>query len=88
MSDAIDPLPADAVPDHRVEYEHEHEHGRSHGALVTRGGTRARCSCGWFSDCYAMISSAQRAVEAHLRQAQRSDFDAICRATQSRRSAK
>jgi hypothetical protein len=77
MSDAIDPRPADAVPDHRVEYEYEHEHGRSHGALVARGGTRARCSCGWFSDCYAMISSVQRAVEVHLRQAQRSDFDAL-----------
>lgn len=41
------------------------------------GGHRARCSCGWSGDCYAMFADAQRASEVHLRRAKREDFDAL-----------
>jgi len=41
------------------------------------GGHRARCSCGWWSDCYAQLSDTQRAIEVHLRRAKRQDFDAL-----------
>jgi hypothetical protein len=47
------------------------------GALVLQGGTRARCSCGWSSDCYAQMSDAQRAIEVHLRRAGREDFEGL-----------
>lgn len=43
------------------------------GPLVLQGGHRARCSCGWWSDCYAMMSDTERAVEVHLR-SQREDI--------------
>jgi hypothetical protein len=45
------------------------------GALHLLGGHRARCSCGWSSDCYAQLSDTQRAIEVHLRRARRIDFD-------------
>jgi hypothetical protein len=45
------------------------------GALVIQGGHRARCSCGWWSDCYANMSDTQRAIDVHLRKASRADFD-------------
>lgn len=45
------------------------------GALVLQGGHRASCSCGWWSDCYAMLSDTQRAVDVHLRRAQTKSFD-------------
>lgn len=48
-----------------------------HGALVLMGGHRAHCSCGWSSDCYAQMSDTDRAVEVHLRRAQRVDIDAL-----------
>lgn len=38
-------------------------------------GHRARCSCGWSSDCYAQVSDTQRAIEVHLRRAKREDFE-------------
>jgi uncharacterized protein YdbL (DUF1318 family) len=41
------------------------------------GGHRARCSCGWGSDCYAQLSDTQRAIEVHLRRAQREDFEGL-----------
>lgn len=47
------------------------------GALVLQGGHRARCSCGWWSDCYSQMSDTQRAIEVHLRRSQREDFDAL-----------
>lgn len=40
-------------------------------------GHRARCSCGWWSDCYAQMSDTQRAVEVHLRRARRADFEGL-----------
>ncbi len=47
------------------------------GALVLNGGHRARCSCGWSSDCYAQMSDTQRAVDVHLRRSQREDFEGL-----------
>jgi len=42
---------------------------------MPHGGHRARCSCGWSSDCYAQLSDTQRAVDVHLRRSRREDFD-------------
>lgn len=50
-----------------------HESGR----YMLHGGHRARCSCGWFSDCYAMLGDTQRAVEVHLRRSKQVDFDTL-----------
>lgn len=47
------------------------------GQYTLHGGHRARCSCGWWSDCYAMLSDTQRAVDVHLRRSRREDFDAL-----------
>jgi len=47
------------------------------GEYMPHDGHRARCSCGWASDCYAMLGDIQRAVEVHLRRAKRVDFDAL-----------
>ncbi|HSX22825.1 MAG TPA: hypothetical protein VLE97_08650 [Gaiellaceae bacterium] len=47
------------------------------GALVTNGGHRARCSCGWWSDCYAMMTDTERAIEVHLRRVDRKDFETL-----------
>lgn len=44
------------------------------GALVLHGGHRARCSCGWASDCYAQLSDTERAVEVHLQRERRADI--------------
>jgi hypothetical protein len=38
-------------------------------------GHRARCSCGWWSYCYAQLGDTQRAIEVHLRRARRADFE-------------
>jgi hypothetical protein len=46
-------------------------------AFAFGGGHRARCSCGWWSDCYSQLSDTQRAIEVHLRRARRLDFDAL-----------
>lgn len=54
-----------------------HEEPKRYGALMLNGGHRARCSCGWWSDCYAQLSDTQRAIEVHLRKAGRTDFDAL-----------
>lgn len=45
------------------------------GALVLNGGHRAHCSCGWWSDCYAMMSDTQRAIEVHLRRTSSKSFE-------------
>lgn len=47
------------------------------GPLVLQGGHRARCSCGWTSDCYAQISDTERAADVHLRRARRESFDGL-----------
>ena len=47
------------------------------GALVLQGGHRARCSCGWASDCYAQLSDTERAVEVHLQRTRRADINAL-----------
>jgi hypothetical protein len=57
--------------DHRISIAHEP--GCRSGALVTSGGHRTQCSCGWWSDCYAQLSDTQRAVEVHLRRPRRED---------------
>lgn len=54
-----------------------HEEPKRDGALVLNGGHRARCSCGWSSDCYAQMSDTQRAVEVHLRRSSREDFEGL-----------
>jgi hypothetical protein len=46
-------------------------------ALAFGGGHRARCSCGWWSDCYSQLSDTERAIEVHLRRASRLGFDAL-----------
>jgi hypothetical protein len=47
------------------------------GTYVPHPGHRARCSCGWASDCCAQLADTQRAVEVHLRRSKREDFDAL-----------
>jgi hypothetical protein len=42
---------------------------REQGEYMLHDGTRARCSCGWSSDCYAQFNDAQRAIDVHLRRA-------------------
>ena len=54
---------------HAVKISHERSKYMPHG------GHRARCSCGWWSDCYAMHSDTERAVDVHLRRARRQDFE-------------
>jgi hypothetical protein len=61
--------------DHRVEIICEGP--TQSGAFRFGGGHRARCSCGWSSDCYAQMSDTQRAIEVHLRRAERLDFDGL-----------
>lgn len=50
---------------------------RERSAHMPFDGYRARCSCGWASDCYFLGNDAERAVEVHLRKAQRESFDAL-----------
>jgi hypothetical protein len=59
------------APTHDISIRHEH------GQYMLHGGHRARCSCGWWSDCYAQLSDTRRAVDVHLRRSQREDFDAL-----------
>ena len=54
-----------------------HEEPKRNGALVLNDGHRARCSCGWWSDCYSQLSDTQRAIEVHLRRASREDFEGL-----------
>lgn len=60
-----------------ISYEPRSERRYGGGALVLNAGHRARCSCGWWSDCYAQMSDTQRAIEVHLRRAERLDFKAL-----------
>lgn len=46
-------------------------------AYMPHGGHRARCSCGWWSDCYAQLSDTQRAIEVHLRRSQSDDIKGL-----------
>lgn len=48
-----------------------------HATYMLHSGHRARCSCGWASDCYAMLGDTQRAVDVHLRRARREEFDGL-----------
>jgi hypothetical protein len=63
------------APAHHISIDHEGP--KQEGAFHWGGGHRARCSCGWWSDCYSQLSDTQRAIEVHLRRAQRVDFDAL-----------
>lgn len=47
------------------------------GVYMPNWGHRARCSCGWSSDCYSQLSDTERAVEVHLRRSRREDFDVL-----------
>lgn len=62
-----------AAESHAISISHELP-SRS-DALVLQGGHRARCSCGWWSDCYAQLSDTQRAAEVHLHRTKRESFD-------------
>lgn len=44
---------------------------------LLHGGHRAHCACGWFSDCYAMMSDTERAIEVHLRRTASFDLGAL-----------
>lgn len=44
------------------------------GQYMLGSGHRARCSCGWSSDCYAQLSDTQRAIEVHLQRERRADI--------------
>ena len=49
----------------------------AHDISISRephNGHRARCSCGWSSDCYAQLSDTQRAASVHLQRARRADI--------------
>jgi hypothetical protein len=54
-----------------------HEVPKRDGVLVLNGGHRARCACGWWSDCYAQLSDTERAIEVHLRRARHEDFERL-----------
>jgi hypothetical protein len=70
--------PATAEEPHAISIDHEGPtRATPDSALAFGGGHRARCSCGWWSDCYSQLSDARRAVEVHLRKARRLDFDAL-----------
>jgi hypothetical protein len=62
---------------HHAAIDYEPPSARHSGALVLHGGHRARCSCGWWSDCYAQMSDARRAIEVHVRRSQRLDFEVL-----------
>ena len=56
---------------------HDISIGCERGQYMLSDGHRARCSCGWSSDCYAQLSDTRRAVEVHLRRARREDFEGL-----------
>lgn len=63
---------------HAISISHEGPTRATPGsAFAFGGGHRARCSCGWWSDCYSQLSDTQRAVEVHLRRAGRLDFEEL-----------
>ena len=54
------------------------ERGQYMRSSYMRGnGHRARCSCGWSSDCYAQLSDTQRAIEVHLQRERRADIKGL-----------
>jgi len=57
--------------EHVIEIHHEH------GTYMPHGGHRASCSCGWGSDCYAMLGDTKRAIEVHLRRYRRENFEEL-----------
>jgi hypothetical protein len=57
--------------------EHVFEIHHEHNTYMPHGGHRARCSCGWSSDCYACIGDTHRALEVHLRRCRRDDFEEL-----------
>lgn len=64
--------PSTAPDPHAISISHELP--SCSDAVVLQGGHRARCTCGWWSDCYAQLSDTQRAVEVHLRRSRRESF--------------
>ena len=44
------------------------------GQYMLGSGHRARCSCGWSSDCYAQLSDTQRAADVHVQRARRAEI--------------
>ena len=57
-----------------TEPAHEISISCERGQYMLHDGHRARCSCGWSSDCYAQLSDTQRAVDVHLQRARRADI--------------
>ena len=57
-----------------TEASHEISISCERGGSMLHDGHRARCSCGWWSDCYAQLSDTQRAASVHLRRARRVDL--------------
>lgn len=62
---------------HYISIEYEPPSKKHGGVVIFHGGHRARCTCGWWSDCYSQMSDTQRAIEVHLRRAKRVDIDAL-----------
>ena len=56
---------------------HDISIGCERGQYMLSDGHRARCSCGWSSDCYTQLSDTQRSIEVHLRRARREDFEGL-----------
>ena len=56
-------------PQHFISFEH-------HDRPLVPCCTRARCTCGWWSDSYASFNDARRASDVHLRRVEREEFDA------------
>jgi hypothetical protein len=56
---------------HDIAINHENAEHTLHS------GHRARCSCGWWSDCYSQLSATQRAVEVHLRRSETKDIQQL-----------
>jgi hypothetical protein len=44
-------------------------------SYILHNGFRAKCACGWWSDCYAQHPDAQRAADVHERRTKRLEFD-------------
>lgn len=47
------------------------------GQYMPHDSHRARCSCGWWSDCYSQMSDTQRAIAVHLRRAASKSFEEV-----------
>jgi len=67
--------PAPGTAAHAITITHE---GPTSGpAFAFGGGHRARCSCGWSSDCYSQLSDTQRAIDVHQRRSKREAFEVL-----------